>query len=241
MYFRTKDAPGSFYRITTVPELKRKYWAFEFLFDKRFSDGWLFSGSVVFSKAYGNMGASDQSYPYEFSDEGYNGNYFVNGYGRIDVDRPLFIKLMTTVELPFGVLLSGYYRHLSGTPWNRTAYIQAPQSWAEANNVYWTPGYYEFVKIDPLGSRRTRSSDTLDLRIDKELSMGRYGRLGIWFDVYNIFGWSDTLSGMNDVFRYSPSAENTVEPTKIVLNASYQHIYSVLGTRMVKLGIRFRF
>ena len=55
LYSRSINAPGNFIRLANHTELKRSYWSFEFILNKRWSDGWQFSGSVVYSKSYGNI------------------------------------------------------------------------------------------------------------------------------------------------------------------------------------------
>jgi len=234
-YFRSKDAPETFLRFTNIPELERKYWALELIFSKRYSQGWQLSGSIAYSKAYGNTLNQGQSAQYS------SPNVFVNAYGRNDADRPLIIKLMGSVRLPLGIMFSGYFKHFSGEPWTRTASIRPPQSWANDNNVYWTGGYYETVNIEPLGSRRLRSVDILDIRFEKEFRVGDFGRLGAFIDVYNLLGWSNVNVGQNDVWRYTPSAPNVNEPQNVRLSPSYKVISSYEGLRSVNLSVRFRF
>lgn len=236
LYFRSKDAPGIFERLENIDELKRKYWSLEFAFKKPWSNGWQFSGSIVFSKSYGNIQGLNEGPAH-----GRTANYYVNAYGRLWQDKPLVIKLMGTVELPFNILLSGYYRHLSGEPWQRSVNIQPPKSWAEENDAYWTGGYYENVKIEPLGSRRKKDMDFLDLRIEKEFIIRDFGIIGAYLEVFNVLGWSNVEVDENDLFRYLPSAENSLEPENIILNPSYKLIRSVDGLRTLRFSLRFKF
>jgi len=113
------DAPPLFYRFSTIPELKRKYWAMEFAFMKRMASGWQMMGSVVYSKAYGNIGSSFFD-SWGWSGAGDDPNFFLNDYGRTSMDRPLQIKLMGTAQLPYDIFLSAYYFFFSGTPWYRS-------------------------------------------------------------------------------------------------------------------------
>ena len=236
-YVRSNNAPLDFTRLTNVPELKRKYWGLEFIFNKRMADGWQFNGSVVYSKAYGNIGG------WYSPSQGWSGyvdsaNDFVNSYGRLDIDRPLQIKLMGTAQLPLRTTLSAYYVFMSGAPWNRTASIQPPTSWCTANNAYRT--YYS-VNIETSGDRRYRSENWLDVRLEKEFGFGNYGRLGLYIDVLNVLGFSGVSIGQNDVYRWNPVAEGADKTGTKTLATSYKVISSVTGLRTVKASVRYSF
>ncbi|MFB0566490.1 MAG: carboxypeptidase regulatory-like domain-containing protein [Candidatus Aminicenantaceae bacterium] len=241
-YVRKNDSPDIFYRATNMSEVKRRYWAFELIFNKRMADGWQFSGSVVYSKAYGHMGALFGE-SLGFSAYGDSPNVFVNTYGRTSMDRPLQIKLMGTARLPFRIFLSAYYRYFSGAPWQpglgtRSIVIIPPSSWCIEHNAY--RDYYGVVLEDQRNPRRLRSRSVLDLRLEKEFVIGDFGRLGAYVDVLNVLGWSDITVGLNDVLYYFPVAEN--DNTGLVIPTSdYKVINSVDGIRQVKFSIRFSF
>jgi len=237
-YVRSNDAPGTFFRLTNVPELERKYWAFEFVFSKRMSDGWQLGGSVVYSKAYGNSGGW-YGVSWGWSWLGDNPNEFVNTYGRQDIDRPLQIKLMGTAQLPYRFFLSAVYVLMTGDPWARYAYIIPDSTWCSANNAYRT-GY--LVYIEPIDERRNRGYNHLDIRLEKEFMLGDFGRLGFYIDALNVLGWSDVDVGRNDVYRWLPSAEGfgVLTGTKS-LQSGYKVINSVSGIRTIKVCARFSF
>jgi len=231
------DAPPYFYRLTTVPELKRKYWAFEFVFYKRMADGWMLVGSVVYSKAYGNIGTSyGQSWGY--SAAGDTPNFFVNDYGRTDMDRPLQIKLFGTARLPYDFFLSASYAFFSGAPWRRTASIRPPESWTTPLNAYRT---FYGISLETPGTRRYRSQNNLNLRLEKEFWIGDFGRLGFYVDVINALGWSDITIGQDDIYRWQPSAEGFDQPGSVSLKSDYQYISQVSGRRTFKFSLRFSF
>ncbi|MFB0565501.1 MAG: carboxypeptidase regulatory-like domain-containing protein [Candidatus Aminicenantaceae bacterium] len=237
VYVMSNDAPETFYQARNVPELSRKYWALEFIFNKRMADGWQFSGSVVYSKAYGNIGGW-YGVSWGWSGGGDSPNAFVNTDGRQDVDRPLQIKLMGTAQLPYRIFLSAYYRLFTGSPWGRYANIRPPTSWCNANNAY--RDYYG-VYIEPLDTRQNRGSNYLDLRLEKEFRLGDFGRLGAYIDCLNVLGWSGVGVGRDDIYQYNPSAENVSEPQNVTLESGYKVISSVSGVRTVKFSVRFSF
>ena len=236
-YVQSNNAPATFYRLTNVPELKRKYWALELIFNKRMADGWQLSGSIVYSKAYGNIGGwYDQSWGW--SGGGDDPNQFVNAYGRLNIDRPLQIKLMSTAQLPYRFFLSAYYQFFMGSPWGRYASIRPDTAWCTANNAYRT---YYGVYIEPWDTRQNRGWNTLDLRLEKEFMFGEFGRLGFYIDALNILGWSDVNVGRDDVYRWGPNAEGFGQTGTKSLESGYKVIDSVEGVRTVKFCLRFTF
>ena len=237
VYVRSNDAPDIFYQATNCPELKRKYWALEFLFNKRMADGWQFNGSVVYSKAYGNIGGwyGDS---WGWSGFGDSPNNFYNAYGRVNIDRPLQIKLIGTVQLPQRIFLSAYYRFFSGRPWVREGYVVPPSDWCQTNNAY--RDYY-WVNIEDRGEpRRDRTYNILDLRLEKEFAVG-FGRLGVYVDALNILGWSNLDVGRQDIYIYYPIAEN--DRTGYVDGDPAYKVPEEIeeGVRVVKLSLRLSF
>lgn len=237
IYLRKRTAPPMFNYAINVPELWRKYQALELKFQKRMSRGWQLLGSIVLSKSYGTWGGlGGQTWGWEVS--GNQPNFYVNREGRTNIDRPFVIKLMGTVRLPYGFLFSGYYRHASGSPWARYASIRAPTSFTSANNTYrWWLG----VLLEPQGSRRNPSIDILDIRLEKEFKIGNFGRLGVYMDATNILGYSGIGIGRDDIYRYSPTAENVAEPNNVTVESTYGLISSVRGVRTFRFSLRFSF
>ena len=231
------EGPPYFYRLTNIPELKRKYWAIELLFNKRMSNGWQFAGSLIYSKAYGNIGGwYGQSWGWSGAAD--TPNFYVNRYGRLDIDRPLQIKLMGTYQLPYGIFLSVFYRFFSGIPFTRAVNIRPPSSWSNTQNVWRT---YYVVFLEKPGTRRERSTNQLDLRLEKEFWFGEFGTLSFYVDVLNALGWSDIDVYQNDVYRWQPADEGFGQPGSMTMHPSYQHIFEVMGRRTVKFSLRFSF
>lgn len=236
VYIRRNDSPPTFYRLTNVPELYRKYVAGELILNKRMSNGWQFSGSIVYSKATGNIGGwYDQSWGWTGAAD--NPNAFVNAEGRINIDRPLQIKLMGTAVLPYRILLSAYYQYMSGSPWARYAGIRPASAWCTENNAYRT---WYYVNIEPEGSRRLRDWNQLDIRLEKEFNLSTWGRLGVYADVLNLLGFTGVNVGVDDIYRWDSAAEGSNTGTKY-LESSYKVISSAYGIRTVRFTLRFSF
>jgi hypothetical protein len=236
VYYLKNDSPDMFYRATNVPELYRKYRGLEINFNKRMANGWQLSGSVIFSKSTGNIGVGSGD-TFGWSSAMDSANWFVNHEGRTSNDRPLAIKLMGTAEIPWGFYLSFYYRHFSGSPWARSAYVNAPAAWLAANQAR---AMGHSVQLEPLGSRRNESVDSLDLRLEKEISIKGIGRIGAYLDVLNALGRKGINIGVADSGWWYPVAENTLEGNKVT-NVSYKQINSLYGQRVFKASLRFSF
>jgi hypothetical protein len=232
MYARSADSPAPYTQYTIGEDRYHRYQALEVLFNKRMSNGWQLSGNIVWSKTYGTSfgavgggGVSDL-------------NQWVNGEGRIGHDRPLAIKVMGSVQLPLNFTLSSYYRYMSGLPWTRTASIRPPRDWCVANNAVYQ--YYS-VNLEPAGSRRFRAINYLDVRLERSFMIGDVGRLAIQLDVFNLLGFTSLWVDENDVYRYTPSAENVLEPQNVTLRSAYRRVSDIEGLRTMKLSFRFTF
>lgn len=237
VWVRKTNAPPMFNYAINVPELWKKYQALELKFQKRMSDGWQFLATVLFSKSYGTWGAlGGQTWGWEVS--GNQPNFYTNREGRINIDRPLIIKLMGTVTLPFDILFSGFYHHFSGSAWERTAQIRPPTSFTTATGTY---RWYYTVNLEPAGSRRNPSQDLLDFRLEKQFKIGDRFRIGAYIDAFNVLGWKHVYVGRDDILQYNPTAENTSEPQNVTLESTYKKISSVIGTREVRFSIKFSF
>jgi len=153
------------------------------------------------------------------------------------MDRPLVIKLMGTYRFPYGFFLSLFYTHMKGTPWTRSVTIYPPSSWAVDSNALTT---YMTVLLEEAGSRRNNSYDNLDIRIEKEFSLGNFGRLVFFLDIFNAFGNRYRSIVQNDGGYWFPSAENTADGLR-VFNANYRKTINVYGTRTFRLNVLLRF
>jgi len=184
VYGVKNGAPPSNLWVTNLSNGERKYQALEFIVDKRMSNRWQFFGSLVLSRFEGNQNAT--YWATGAMDTAFNTpNWNVNRYGRIDLDRPVQIKLQGSVLLPYDFMLSGYFNHLSGAPWARTLRIFFPLDDPRFDP---TNSPYEDVNAEAPGERRRKSRNFLDLRLEKIFNISDFGRLGIFLDVLNVLG-----------------------------------------------------
>jgi hypothetical protein len=228
IYAKRLDAPALSLFLTNIPDVRRKYQAMEIIFNKRFSNNWQFLGSVVWSKLWGNIGsgyASSMGLGELFN----HPNYSINGFGRLDYDRPLIIKLQGTVILAKNIYLSGYYRHEAGSPFTRSLYVYFP---TKINGIPVEP--YSSIRADPLGSERTQASDNFDMRIEKEFNLGRYGKISTSLDLFNVLGtfkFDVNQNGGGYIYADGSFARYPL----------YGTILSISGQRLARVALKYSF
>ncbi len=238
VYFPSNSSPLYFDQIKNVPELKRTFRAVEFVLNKRMSNNWMLNGSLVLSESKGNihLGYSASS---GMTQAAYNPNYFVN-FGentRLDYDRPLAVKVMGTFQFPWDLMLSVYYRHLSGALWARSVTIAPPADWTETRNT--RPEYMQVLLEEP-GSRRLKASNILDLRFEKTFSISERGRLSFFVDVLNAFGDKYSVTLENVGGYWFPAAESTTLGTR-VLSSYFNKVVALGGTKTFRISMRIGF
>jgi len=228
-YFLSNNAPydDQFRLQTLMTEARRKYGAFELAFDKRFSRGWSLGGSIVLSK--------HTFYDAEWPDA----NTFINNGGRDGNDQPIAIKLYGSFDLPWGFIGSFFYRHNDGTPYARTVTIVAPSDWAEANNVNLNYGD-AWINVEKVGARRNQSFDNVDLRFEKQFNV-RFGKLGVFLDVYNLLGNRYINYGQDPGGTWAPTGFGSTTGSYTDISSRYGKVTGINGTRTYKFSLRFTF
>ena len=135
-------------------------------------------------------------------------------------------------------MLSGFFKHFSGSAWARFANVRPPTSFTSANSV---SRWYYGVLLESAGSRRNAAQDLLDIRLEKQFKIGERFTIGAYIDAFNLLGWKRLNVGTDDILRYNPSAENVREPSGITLESTYKKISSVVGTREFRFSLKFTF
>ncbi|TET93480.1 TonB-dependent receptor [Candidatus Aerophobetes bacterium] len=240
IYALRRDRDAAMYLGTNPPEAIRKYWAFILTFDKRMSNNWQLKGSVLYSSFKGNCRAG---YGYTEGEESYfdEPTKLINNYGPLPFDRPLQIKIMGTVILPYDIIISAYFQHRSGSAMTREFQRVYFPTWIEypvGSGVEYRRKYsYEYVMADPRGSTRNSSFTNMDLRVEKSISFGKYGKLNFYADIFNVAG-RKSISVNDDpyarIWYYR-------DPPEYTLSTTYGDITSVSGVRSFRLGMRWSF
>jgi hypothetical protein len=223
-------APTRTYEGVNPPDAKREYTALVLTFDKRMSNRWQIQGSILYSAFKGNAA------PTYGATEGESGmfdnpNVMINSYGRLSFDRPLQIKIMGSVMLPFDIVLTGYFQHRSGSPWGRTiSRVYFPSSID-------TQDSYASVATETSGSRRRPSFTYLDMRVEKSFTFGELGKLSFFVDAFNLMG----RSGFNISENPNPYIWPYRDPPEIELDTDYGLVTSCYGNRSFRFGASFSF
>jgi len=160
--YNQTNPDDSFY-LTTNRDHKTNYKALILAFRKRLSNNWQVSGSLTLSKA--------KQYPVGYSDK----NSLINMYGVPgSYDREYQFKISGTYIFPYGIMLSAYFAHEQGRPYNRTVRVGLDQG-------------RRTIAAEPRDSKRFPSQTYLDLRVEKEFRIWKEMRLKLLVDVWNIF------------------------------------------------------
>jgi len=188
------------------------------------SHNWQLLASIIWSKTWGNIG---NTLTYNTP------NDLLYSEGRLNYDRPLNIKVQSSVILPYDFVLSAYFNHRSGSPWNRTVTVYIPD-----DTKYWDPGACYTIPTEEKGARRTPSITTLDLRIEKSFALGKATSISGYIDILNALGKSgyQIVSNSGGFLDYRDPDNPTYE--KYV---DYSNIYGPYTNRIIKFGLIFTF
>ena len=221
-------APTRTYQGVNPPDAKREYTALVMTFNKRMSKGWQLQGSVLYSAFKGN---TDPGYSATEGESGMfdNPNVMINSYGRLPFDRPLQVKIMGSVMLPYDFVLTGYFQYRSGSAWARTiSRVYFPSSID-------TQDSYASVAAEKTGERRNPPYSMLDLRLEKSFNISTFGKLSVFLDAFNIGG----RAGLN--VSQNPNPYIWPEEEEIELDTDYGMVTSAYGVSSVRFGLRFNF
>jgi len=201
----------------------RRYWGFEFMFNKRFSNKWQLLASYVYSKAYGTMNN-------DFADDiGWasveSPNFWINADGNSTFDPTHMLKVQGTYIFPFGVYLTGHFRAITGNAWTRQIQTQ-PLDHGRVTFFTETRGsnHYPIRKI-------------LDLRLEKTFMLAEKFRLGLMVDVFNVFN-DDTITSWGTRTDYDWLLPG--DPDYYTSTDGHE-LYRIVRPRQARVGIRLMF
>jgi hypothetical protein len=145
-----------------------------------------------------------------------NPNTLINAEGRTYWDRTYLFRLSGSYSDFYGFTLGGSFRAQRGQPLYRSISITAGIDGTPLNQ-----GAIE-VLADPQGFSRHPRVLLLDIRVERELSLGKIGRLAIIGDIFNM------------------ANANTV--TEIAQRGRlFGVINTILPSRALRIGFRYRF
>jgi hypothetical protein len=157
------------------PQAEREFTGFEFILNKRFSQGYALMVSYVYSKNEGlistEFGATHGLTGF-FNDP----NAHVNAIGRLPGERRHQFKIIGTVKGPWGINLSTNMQFFSGRRYTRSVRS------ADLGLSLSQGAYTNFA--EQRGSRGLPSRAILDFKLEKVFSIGHI-KLSIFGDVFN--------------------------------------------------------
>ncbi|GAG71916.1 unnamed protein product, partial [marine sediment metagenome] len=97
--------------------------------------------------------------------------------------------------------------------------------------------YASSVNAEPRGTRRNPTRTTIDMRVEKSFSFGKYGSLSLYADIFNV-GARRTMS-----INRNPDAELRFfdDPPTYEADPNYGDINSLSGVRHIRVGFRWSF
>lgn len=165
---------NDFYSVNPPPA-EREYTGFEFILNKRFSQGYALMASYVYSKTVGLISTEFNATTglRSFFNEP---NAHVNAIGRLPGERRHQFKIVGTVKGPWGINLSTNMQFFSGRRYTRSV------SSADLGLSLNQGGEINFAETR--GSRGYPSLAILDFKLEKVFTIGPV-RLSIFGDVFN--------------------------------------------------------
>ena len=182
---------------SNVEGAESDYTTFEITGTKRMSHNW--SAMVSFTKTWSNAQAAT------FFGTGFRQNALVvtpvdtintEANGQVKY-TDYSVKLNGTWLAPWGLKISPMLRYQAGQNWGRT--FSAVMNYGTVR-----------VPAEPLASNRQRDIAVTDIRIEKQISIGRGAKIGPFLDVYNMF---NTNAEQNITWA---SGSSFLRPTAIV-------------------------
>jgi hypothetical protein len=186
---------------------------------KRFANRWQMLASLTFSRSMGFLPGPG----WEMNEgSGFatplfaNPNTLINAEGRTFWDRSYVFRVSGSYSDFYGFKLGGSLRAQTGQPLYRSINV--------AGGIDGTPLNQGVIEVlaDSQGFMRHPRVFLMDIRAEREFALGKYGRLGLIGDVFNL------------------TNANTV--TEIAQRGRlFGVINKILSPRVIRIGVRYRF
>ncbi len=217
----------------------RKYEGVEVLFNKRFSNRWQLLASYVYGKATGTVdNAFGEDVGAYWATDKSDPNVWINATGRLTNDPTHMIKLQGTYVLPFDISLTGYFWGITGASWTRQLLTDV-----------FNQGQITFF-TEARGSHHYPMQKILNLRLEKIFTLAKKYRLGLMFDVFNVFNDDTILSwgtrigydwGIPQDWENPDPADNPGWAEHYPTSSDGHRLRSISTPRQARLGIRVIF
>lgn len=199
----------------------RQYRGIQFTFNKRFSNRWQMLASYVYSQAKGTL---DNAFGADLGGAWYNSsnpNFWLNGDGNLSNDPTHMLKIQASYLLPLGINLNIGYQGITGYTW--TKQLRTPRL---AHGI-------ETVRLEPRGSNYYPFRSLLDMRLEKTFTIAEKYRIGLMFDVFNVFN-ADTITSWGTRVGFDWFSDEWP-------STDGHELYGIVRPRQARLGVRFMF
>ncbi|HOW85602.1 MAG TPA: TonB-dependent receptor [Candidatus Aminicenantes bacterium] len=201
----------------------RKYEGIEILFNKRFSNRWQLLASYVYGRATGTIdNAFGEDIGAAWVSARSDPNTWINADGHLTNDPTHMIKIQGTYVLPFDISLTGYFWAITGEAWTTRILTEA-----------FNQGQITFF-TEERGSHHYPMEKILNLRLEKIFTLAKKYRLGLMFDVFNVFN-DDTITSWGTRIGYDWFTSGVYPST------DGHRLRSISTPRNARLGVRFMF
>lgn len=195
--------------LETAPDRHVNYTGIEFTAIKRLSHRWMMNLSFTYQKSTGYLGEKGFLDPTNVDKW--------EGQPR-DYDSRWLAKLSFLYQLPWGFSFSGFANAREGTVFLKRILAATPERAAVGL------GTTQNISIEPYGTTRLSNFYNCDLSLAKDFLLGKYGRLTLQVDAFNVFNFNHTLQ------RFSQ-----------VNSPRYREIENILNPRVIRFGVRYRY
>jgi hypothetical protein len=214
--FQTFDRPLSSQigsdRVYTNPDgLKADFNTVEVGLNRRFQGKWMLLTSFgytwlnqIHTSSTTVSSGNGQTFSYRPSDRMFGDN----GY---ETSTLWNYKIVGRYTLPLDIGFSGSWKVQSGGNWGRSVSVPFPGDGARN------------VRVEPVTANRGENVQIMDIRFDKALRFGRFGKATLMVDAFNL-----TNAGTVTTFRNATGA-------------TYKEVTALLDPRIVRFGFRFDF
>ena len=236
IYLRAAGIPNYYYRyLTERPDYYQDFMGMDLRLNKRLSNKWMFAGSFTLQTERQHWG--DLGYLNGTNKWAYDGRIYApsmgGGSGKIGmrVFSHWLLKLSGLYQLPWDFNISFSFNARQGNVMEESMNIwfQNPP-----NTLYRSIT----VPLDLFGKLRLPTYWNLNLRLEKVVRAGDYGRIYVMVDLFNVFNQAhpnrryDYYHGQ---YRIYPTS------TSFSANATDGRLNEILSPRVVRIGVRFDF
>jgi len=191
------------------PDFHKNHTSLEVVATKRLSHRWMMNASFSIQKNsdhYGERGYLDPT-NIEFLE------------GADNLGDPIWMaKINFLYQLPWGFNISGFAHIRDGWVWRQYIQVYAPERAAKGL------GGWVSLDVEKQGKTRLPNLYNVDLSLSKDFILGRFGRLTVQVDAFNVFNFD------HDIWRVNR-----------INSPYYNEIDTILNPRVIRLGVRYRF